>query len=142
MPHFDEWGGDEWMCQGPNHRGPRVQNSRVESQWRPDITGHKGAGNCCPACVAFYDSKRARKLEREREREPLNRLDFADDRAEYEVQRELGRIGVRNAPRPSRCPECKGALAEHGGMVGETTLACPYHGTVWEDAEDAVRRVY
>jgi hypothetical protein len=30
LPHFDEFGGDNWMCQAPGHRGDRVQNSRVE----------------------------------------------------------------------------------------------------------------
>jgi rubrerythrin len=47
MPHFDAYGGDEWICQVCG----RVQDSRVESVWRPDITGHKGAGNVCPKCL-------------------------------------------------------------------------------------------
>src|SRR5215831_163050 len=57
MPHFDEFGGDEWVCQAPNHRGNRVQNSRVNSEWRPDITGIEGAGNVCPACLQEFNRK-------------------------------------------------------------------------------------
>ena len=51
MPHFDQYGGDTWLCQAPHHSGNRIQDSRVVSQWRPDITGLQSAGNCCPACV-------------------------------------------------------------------------------------------
>jgi hypothetical protein len=162
MPHFDAKGGDQWMCQGPNHKGNRIQDSDVESQWRPDITGHESAGNCCPTCVTEHDSKQVLPLNcehgvdvskdnngclrcwlvQEAAREDLiNPLDYADDKGELEVQQELRRTGVKNTPQPTVCPECKGALEQHSGMVGETVLSCPYHGIVWEDAEDAVRRV-
>lgn len=82
--------------------------------------------------------------------EPLNRLDFADNPAEYELQKELRRLGVQNEPRPTVCPcineqteqTCGSSLDEQGGMVGETVLVCPTHGIVWEDSEGAIRNVY
>lgn len=53
MPTFDEFGGDEWICQVCG----KIQSSQVESEWRPDITGHKSAGNVCPICVLAYENK-------------------------------------------------------------------------------------
>jgi len=47
----------------------------------------------------------------------------------------------RNTPRPKDCPKCHRELDSHDGMVGEEVLVCAMHGIVWEDAEDAVRRV-
>lgn len=72
---------------------------------------------------------------------PLNPLDYADNPGELEVQRELQRLGVKNSPRPSTCPKCGAELSESGGYAGETVLCCPTHGVVWEDSEDAIRRV-
>lgn len=143
MPHFDEDGGDMWMCQAPNHRGNRVQRSKVESEWRPDITGHQSAGNCCPPCVAAHDNQRVIEQEPSQalKDEFFNPLDYVDNPHELEVQRELKRTGIRNAPEPTRCPECKGPLAAHRGMAEETVLVCPNHGIVWEDAEGAIRNV-
>jgi hypothetical protein len=46
-PHFDEYGGDEWICQICG----KIQNSRVPCEWRPDITELKAAGNVCPICL-------------------------------------------------------------------------------------------
>lgn len=56
MPHFDEFGGDTWICQAPGHQGNRVQSSRVPSAWRTDITGHESAGNVCSSCIAKHDN--------------------------------------------------------------------------------------
>ena len=79
-------------------------------------------------------------------REVLNPLDYADDPAELEVQRELQRMGIENAPEPECCPGCGGELASCGGYAGETILYCPNDncktGVVWEDSEDAIRRVF
>lgn len=74
--------------------------------------------------------------------EPLNRLDYADNPGEFELQQEIRRIGVRNTMEPSCCPTCHGELDTQGGMVGERILVCPVDGIVWEDSEDAIRRVY
>lgn len=168
MPHFDEWGGDEWICQAPNHRGNRVQNSRVKSEWRPDITGHKSAGNCCPSCVKAFDRSRPllkaiseggiepfelttipvpppprrRGFVNKHQLRDLNPLDFADNPAELDFQRELQRMGVQNQPQPTVCPKCRGPLESHPGMVGEKVLVCDEHGIVWEDSEGAIRNVY
>ncbi len=73
--------------------------------------------------------------------EPLNRLDF-DNQAEFELQQELRRLGIKNAPRPTRCPDCGVQLSMGEGMVGETSLYCDKHGVVWEDSEGAIRNVY
>ncbi len=50
-PHFDEHGGDEWICQICG----QIKNSRVKSEWRPDITGSKQAGNVCPECLKAHE---------------------------------------------------------------------------------------
>jgi hypothetical protein len=73
--------------------------------------------------------------------EPLNPLDF-DDRAEYELQVELRSRGLENKPEPICCPTCQSDLEAHKGMVGERILVCSTHGIVWEDQEDAIRRVF
>lgn len=149
MPHFDQYGGDEWICQAPNHSGNRIQNSRVVSTWRPDITGHLNAGNTCPPCVRTFETISSRQppfTQTEQDlvldsKEPINRLDYADDPAELEVQIELRRMGIKNTQRPTLCPDCQGQLESHRGMVGEPVLVCPTHGIVWEDSEEAIRRV-
>lgn len=182
MPHFDEFGGDEWVCQAPGHRGNRIQNSRVKSEWRPDITGNQSAGNCCPTCVAGFgkdkmthsdyrlataSDRNEKRFDKKRGLKPaelttlplapppsrrgfvdkaalrgLHPLDYADNPAELDFQRELQRMGVQNQPQPSVCPKCSGPLESHPGMVGEKILVCPEHGIVWEDAEGAIRNVY
>ena len=55
MPHFCETcGGDTYICQ----KCAKVFcNKEHPSTWRPDITGHSGAGNVCPACLGFYGLK-------------------------------------------------------------------------------------
>ena len=73
--------------------------------------------------------------------EPFNPLDYADDRTELEVQRELYRKGIRNKPRPIKCPKCKGPLSLGGGYAGEDVLFCKKHGIIWDDAEGAIRNV-
>lgn len=77
--------------------------------------------------------------------EILNPLDYADNPAELEVQRELQRLGIENEPQPEVCPHCHTDeyLAESGGYVGETVLYCAKCKKIlWEDSEDAIRRVY
>ena len=47
-----------------------------------------------------------------------------------------------NDPVPDCCPECKGELESGSGYVGEAVLYCSKCGIiVWEDSEDAIRRV-
>lgn len=50
MPHFAHccYGADEYICQVCGQ--VRCSNCQP-SQWRPDITGSKGAGNVCPDCM-------------------------------------------------------------------------------------------
>lgn len=169
MPHFDQF-GDTWLCQAPNHKGNRVMGSQVRSAWRCDVTGNDSAGNACPTCVTAFDKRpinppyippvelntkfnvgpysrclanpnERRNRKKKEEREPLNRLDYADDPAEYGLQLELQRLGIENEPAPAVCPECGVNLKVIRGMVGETVLVCDKHGIVWEDQESAIRNV-
>jgi len=76
--------------------------------------------------------------------EPPNPLDYADDRAEYEVQKEIYRRGKYNKEKPKKCPYCGHTkFIESRGWVGERVLLCTKcKNIVWEDREDALRRVY
>jgi hypothetical protein len=155
MPHFDEFGGDEWICQAPNHKGNRVQNSRVDSEWRPDITGLPGAGNVCPVCLADFNKKKKvvvihpapgqsmnfKLLDAQQERIECGAIiTEIDDPEERLIQREVRRAGG-NSRRPSHCDECGSKLERSEGMVGEEVLICRVHGLKWENIEDAIRRV-
>lgn len=51
MPHFDEYGGDEWICQICG----RVHDSTVKSVWNSKATGNVTAGNVCPRCMRAFD---------------------------------------------------------------------------------------
>lgn len=54
MPHFDTNGADTYICQ----KCARIFNSvKYPPTWRPDITGHKSAGNVCPACLNDANTK-------------------------------------------------------------------------------------
>lgn len=218
MPHFDSEGNDTYLCQlCGNVRSVTTRDTLP--QWRPDLTGHEGAGNVCPTCIkqretaqtsnvtwidarfntecptkcgaqirrgdkigkpdgtkhfvcarcvgvlqadkslarviredqtlARRDAVRTHRAGRNRtfaqlaQSEPLNRLDYADNPAEYELQLELERRGIRNAPRPDQCREHLCELEEVPGVVGETMLRCLQGGEiVWEDAEQAIRIVF
>lgn len=49
MPHFSDCcGRDEYVCQVC---GAILCSSCHPSEWRPDITGSKSAGNVCPTCL-------------------------------------------------------------------------------------------
>lgn len=50
MPHFDENGRDTVICQV-------CVRIVTEATWRPDITGHKSAGNVCNRCLANHQQK-------------------------------------------------------------------------------------
>lgn len=53
MPHFSSCcpGADTYICQ----KCAKIFCSKCQpSQWRPDITGHKSAGNVCPKCLEEY----------------------------------------------------------------------------------------
>jgi len=53
MPHFSSCckGADEYICQVCG----RIMCSGCKpSSWRPDITGHKSAGNVCPKCLTKH----------------------------------------------------------------------------------------
>jgi len=77
--------------------------------------------------------------------ELINPLDYIDNPGELEVQRELQRMGIRNHDCPEVCPGCGGELACGEGYVGETLVYCPNEkcdkGILWEDSEDAIRRI-
>lgn len=49
MPHFNQNGQEISLCQV-------CLRDVTESDWRPDITGHKGAGNTCLVCIAKHDN--------------------------------------------------------------------------------------
>lgn len=84
-----------------------------------------------------------REWAEEQRKEPLNQLDYADDPAEFEVQKEIRRLGIKNEPMPTACPTCKGELEQSGGFAGETILFCQKCQRIaWEDAEGAIRNVY
>lgn len=53
MPHFSSCcpGADEYICQVCG--GIRCSGCQPSS-WRPDITGHKSAGNICPKCLKKF----------------------------------------------------------------------------------------
>lgn len=50
MPHFSKCcpGADEYVCQ---ICGQIKCSGCQPSVWRPDLTGHKSAGNVCPDCL-------------------------------------------------------------------------------------------
>ncbi len=53
MPHFSSCcpRADEYICQ----KCAKIFCSKCQpSQWRPDITRHKSAGNVCPSCIKEY----------------------------------------------------------------------------------------
>lgn len=78
-------------------------------------------------------------------KEPLNRLDYADDPAEFELQKELQRLGIENDPVPSQfCPECGRELEWGSGMAGESIAFCPNDecNYGWSNMEGAIRNVY
>jgi hypothetical protein len=156
MPHFDEYGGDLWICQICT----KTFNSRVESTWLDPIPGRAFSGNACPSCISKPQTEakatpegksqptaKSRANRRQSKplgragREPLNRLDF-DNPAEYELRRELERLGIENAQQPASCLHCGASLNKGEGMAGETILFCAEHGIIWEDAEGAIRNVF
>lgn len=50
MPHFTDDGRDTYICQ------VCACIKADTPTWRPDITGHKGAGNVCPSCLAKHNA--------------------------------------------------------------------------------------
>jgi hypothetical protein len=50
MPHFDAFGGDEWICQICY----QTKDSKTNSVWRKDITENESAGNVCPDCMRTH----------------------------------------------------------------------------------------
>ena len=54
MPHFSSCcpGADEYICQMCTKIFCIKCNP---SSWRPDITGHKSAGNVCPDCLKKFE---------------------------------------------------------------------------------------
>jgi hypothetical protein len=55
MPHFSSCcrGADEYICQ---KCGKIFCSNCHPPEWRPDITGHKSAGNVCPSCLEKHDT--------------------------------------------------------------------------------------
>ena len=51
MPHFDAYGGDEWVCQVCLE----IKDSRTKSFWRTDITENESAGNVCTSCLRAHE---------------------------------------------------------------------------------------
>jgi hypothetical protein len=65
-----------------------------------------------------------------------------DDRDRIRMFEEREIAKHPNEPEPDKCPRCGGELTAGKGMVGETILYCEAGcGIVWEDGEDAIRRV-
>lgn len=53
MPYFSKCcsGAADYICQVCG----RIKCSSCQpSDWRPEITGHKSAGNVCPTCVKLF----------------------------------------------------------------------------------------
>lgn len=148
MPHFDAFGGDEWICQiccG-------TYDSRTRSAWRKDITECDSAGNVCPGCVRQHNitgltgERLRRSVQRAHSQSSFSETHPASQKHEQEVQTELKRLGIRNKPRPTFCAMCGTRLMVSRGLVGETVLGCNNKdcnvGVVWEDQEQAIRNVY
>lgn len=114
----------------------------TECQKPIDAVAQQKFGNKCSAACA-------RKAQL-KDQEPLNRLDFADDPAEFELQQELQRLCIKNEPRPTSCDcliegtdqVCGKELFAANGLADEAILVCPDHSIVWEDSEGAIRNVY
>jgi len=52
MPHFSKCcGADEYICQVCWNI---FCDKCRPSEWRPDVTGHKSAGNVCPSCLKKF----------------------------------------------------------------------------------------
>jgi hypothetical protein len=56
MPHFTKEGREEWICQKCGY----IFGDKIVSTWRPDITGHKSAGNVCPFCLWEHEEKKSK----------------------------------------------------------------------------------
>lgn len=70
MPHFSSCcpGADTYICQ----KCAKIFCSKCQpSQWRPDITGHKSAGNVCPNCL--------KKFEPNKIKEPMSLFDHCKE---------------------------------------------------------------
>lgn len=54
MPRFSDCceNADMYLCQVC---GKDKCSGCQDSVWRPDITGHEGAGNVCPSCLSDYN---------------------------------------------------------------------------------------
>lgn len=77
--------------------------------------------------------------------EILNPLDYTDNPAEYELQKELQRLGIENDAHPGQfCPDCGSELQWGSGMAGESMAFCPNEDCNygWSDNEQAIRNVY
>jgi len=121
MPHFDEDGNDTYLCQAGCMR---VLSATAENMpvWRPDITGHEGAGNTCPDCLRRFESKQS------------------ETKSE---QSSAARIYWINARYASRCPACLGAIAAGeriGKPDGRTKFACSTCATSDVQQKPAQRR--
>ena len=59
MPHFSKCcGADDYICQVCG----RIKCSKCNTpEWRPDITGHKSAGNVCLECLEKYEEREGEK---------------------------------------------------------------------------------
>ncbi len=54
MPHFSSCcGRDEYICQ---KCGVIKCSNCSTPEWRPDITGHKSAGNVCKECMSRFNA--------------------------------------------------------------------------------------
>jgi len=73
----------------------------------------------------------------------LNPLEYADNPAELEIQRELQRLEIENEPCPDVCPHCNSELQRGSGFAGELILYCNCEkGFHWEDNEGAIRNIF
>lgn len=50
-------GADTYICQVC---GKILCGMESPSEWRPDITGHKSAGNVCPSCLKKHEAVASR----------------------------------------------------------------------------------
>lgn len=74
MPHFDQYGNETWICQICG----RIKPSSEISDWRPEVTENRSAGNVCLPCLETHQASRLTgqalraRVQLDRERGPLS----------------------------------------------------------------------
>jgi hypothetical protein len=92
MPHWDNDGDETVICQ---KCAKIVKGSQVT--WRPDITGHKGAGNVCDTCLARHAGAGTDAKEYDEPRGPVSLAQHCSEESGFPLgSRELTRYMNRH----------------------------------------------